>query len=111
MLRKPEVSTIDTSERSAHSKIKVEGHASVSSYDQVVAVEEALQCHAHGSQIQMPGETNSQLPGSYTGSKRDNEQTETEDAPKEQTAVSQAARAKKAIDEANAWDTDEGEDL
>ena len=73
---KPEVSTMDTSERSARSEIKVEDDVPVSWYDQVVAVEEALQGQAHGSQTQMPGETNSQLPGPHTGSESDNEQTD-----------------------------------
>ena len=40
---KPEVSTMDTSKRSARSEIKVENDVPVSWYDQVVAVEEALQ--------------------------------------------------------------------
>ena len=89
----------------------MEDDVPVNWYDQVVAVEEALQDQAHGSQTQMPGKMNSQLPDPHTGSEGDSGQTETEDAPREQTAVIQVARTQKALDEANAWDTDEGEDL
>ena len=89
----------------------MEDDVPVNWYDQVVAVEEALQDQAHGSQTQMPGEMNSQLPDPHTGSEGDSGQTETEDAPREQTVVSPAARMQKAIDEANAWDTNEETDL
>ena len=70
-----------------------------------------MEGQAPESATQMPGETNSQSPDPHTGPERDKRQTETADAPREQTAVSPAARKQQVMDKADAWDTDEGDDL
>ena len=108
---KPDVSTMDTSEQGAHSEVKVEDEVDVNWYEHVVAVEQALQGQAPGSQTQMPGETNPQSPDPPTGSEGDDRQIDTEDAPTEQTAVSAAARTQQVIARVNTWDTDESDDL